>query len=195
MVFDSADALDDSGDESYLNLKFFLPDAPTVDVIITTRHIRVAEMTTLTAVEVEEIETTEAVELFQKCTKLQSPRPDVNGGEVLQIVAELRKARAGDYAGGILCGGDTTVEAGHPLVSTGVSRMTATQWGSDIEVLNLVPFEVATYDDDLSFPTSGDVGLPQSSSPRNKIVAAGMSPSSMRLTEGSRDNGIGRLDR
>jgi hypothetical protein len=34
------------------NLEFFLPDAPTVDVIITTRYVRAAEMTTLVAVEV-----------------------------------------------------------------------------------------------------------------------------------------------
>jgi hypothetical protein len=33
-----------------------LPDAPTVDVIITTRHVRAAEMATLqAAVEVEEM--------------------------------------------------------------------------------------------------------------------------------------------
>ena len=69
-------------------------------------------MTTLAAVEVEEIEAAEAVE---KCTKLQSPEPDVG------------EAHAGDYAGGILCGGDTTVEARYPLISTGVSRMTETQ--------------------------------------------------------------------
>jgi hypothetical protein len=70
------------------------------------------------------------VELFQKCAKLQSPGPDVNG-EVLQIEVELGEARAGDYAGGILCGGDTTVEVGHPLISTGVSRMTETITGHE----------------------------------------------------------------
>jgi len=116
VVFDSADALDDSSNESYLDLEFSLPDAPTVDVIVTTRHVRAAEMTTLVAVEVEEMEAAEAVELFQKCTKLQSPEPDVG------------EAHAGDYAGGILCGGDTTVEARHPHISIGVSRMAETQW-------------------------------------------------------------------
>src|SRR5436305_12598283 len=50
VVFDSADALDDGDDESYLNLEFLLPGALTVDVIITTRHVRSAEMTTLVAV-------------------------------------------------------------------------------------------------------------------------------------------------
>ena len=77
----SADALDDGGDESYLNLEVFLPDAPTVDVIITTRHVRAAEittLTTLTTVEIEEIEITETMELSQKFAKLQPSGPDVN---------------------------------------------------------------------------------------------------------------------
>jgi hypothetical protein len=47
-------------------------------------------MTTLAAVEVGDMETTEAAELFQKCTKLQSPGSDVNK-EVLQIISELGK--------------------------------------------------------------------------------------------------------
>jgi hypothetical protein len=75
---DSADTIDDNGggddDESYLNLRFFLPDAPTVDVVITTRHAGVAEMTTLAAVKVSEMKTTEAEELFQKCAKLAVSR-------------------------------------------------------------------------------------------------------------------------
>jgi hypothetical protein len=75
VVLDSADTIDDNGgggdDESYLNLRFFLPDAPTVDVIITTRHAGVAEMTT---VKVSEMKTTEAEELFQKCAKLAVSR-------------------------------------------------------------------------------------------------------------------------
>jgi hypothetical protein len=47
-------------DESYLNPPFFLLDAPTVDIIITTRHAGVA---------VGEMQTTEAAELFRKSTK------------------------------------------------------------------------------------------------------------------------------
>lgn len=43
-------------------------------------------MTTLTAVEVGEMEATEPAELFQKCAKLQSPGPDVNK-EVVQIIS------------------------------------------------------------------------------------------------------------
>ena len=47
-------------------------------------------MMTLAVVEVGEMETIEATELFWKCAKLQSPRPDVNT-EVLLIVTELGK--------------------------------------------------------------------------------------------------------
>ena len=88
VVLDSADALDDD-DESYINLELFLPDAPTVDIIVTTRHARAAEITTLAVVKVGEMEAAEAAELFQKCAKLQS-RPDMET-EVLQIVEELGK--------------------------------------------------------------------------------------------------------
>jgi hypothetical protein len=44
VVLDSADGIDSGDDESYLNLEIFLPDAPAVDVIITTRYARAAEM-------------------------------------------------------------------------------------------------------------------------------------------------------
>jgi tetratricopeptide (TPR) repeat protein len=88
LVLDSADAIDDSDDESCINLAFFMPDAPTVDIIVTTRYAGAAEMATLTPVEVGEMAPTEAAELFQKCAKLKSPRPGVET-EVLQIVEEL----------------------------------------------------------------------------------------------------------
>jgi hypothetical protein len=78
VVLDGADSIDDSDDESYVNLDFFLP-------------ARAAEITTLGAVEVGEMEAAEAVELFQKCAKLQQVlQPDLHT-EVLQIVAELGK--------------------------------------------------------------------------------------------------------
>jgi hypothetical protein len=70
--------IDDGDDESYINLEFFLPDAPTADVIITTRLAWAAEMMTLGAVEVGEVETMEAAELFQKCAKLKSPGPGMD---------------------------------------------------------------------------------------------------------------------
>ena len=62
-------------------------------------------MTTLAAVEVGEMDTTEAAELFQKYETLQSLSPDMNT-EVLQIVAELGKfalaiTLAGSYVAAI----------------------------------------------------------------------------------------------
>ena len=89
LVLDSADAIDDDDDnESYIDLEFYLPDAPTVDVIITTRYTGAAEIATLAPVEVGEMETTESAELFRKCAKLKSLQSWVDA-EVLQIVAEL----------------------------------------------------------------------------------------------------------
>jgi hypothetical protein len=96
VVLASANAIDNGDDESYLNLEFFLPGASTVDIIITTRYARVGE-----------IEATEVVELFQKCARLQFPRPDLDT-EVLQIVA----ACTGDDVGGIACRRDPTAKVG-----------------------------------------------------------------------------------
>ena len=98
------DAIDNGNDESHLNLEFFLPDAPMVDVAITTRHALVVQMTTLDAIGVRKMEATEAVELFRKCAKLQSPGVDMKM-EILQMVTELGKLAlaitpAGSYVGG-----------------------------------------------------------------------------------------------
>jgi hypothetical protein len=46
MVLDSTDVIDDSDNESHINLAFFMLDTPTVDVIITTRYAEAGEMTT-----------------------------------------------------------------------------------------------------------------------------------------------------
>jgi hypothetical protein len=85
-----AAAIDNGDDESYLNLEFFLPDAPMVDVVIVTRYTRAAEMTTLDAIEARKMETTEAAKLFRKCAKLQSPGVDMKM-EIVQIAMELWK--------------------------------------------------------------------------------------------------------
>jgi hypothetical protein len=34
---DNADAIDESNDASYIDINYFLPDAPSVDIVITTR--------------------------------------------------------------------------------------------------------------------------------------------------------------
>jgi hypothetical protein len=49
VIFDSADTIDDADKASYIDLKYFIPDAPSVDVIITTRSSRAQEMTSLKA--------------------------------------------------------------------------------------------------------------------------------------------------
>jgi hypothetical protein len=125
-----ADAIDNGDDESYLNLDFFLPDAPTVDVAITTRYARAAEMTTLDGIEVREMETAEAVELFRKCAKLQSPGVDMKNGNTPDRNG-IREARAGDHAGGTLCCGGATGKVGHPLISAGVSLTMDTGTGHE----------------------------------------------------------------
>jgi hypothetical protein len=90
VVFDSADAIDESDDASYIDLNYFLPDAPSVDIIITTRSARAREMTELEAVEVGEMEKPEAVDLFYRCSQLQSTKPGV-AEEVSTITEELGK--------------------------------------------------------------------------------------------------------
>jgi tetratricopeptide (TPR) repeat protein len=90
VVFDSADAIDESDDTSYIDLNYFLPDAPSVDIIITTRSARAREMTELEAVEVGEMEKSEAADLFYRCSQLQSTKPGV-AEEVSTITEELGK--------------------------------------------------------------------------------------------------------
>jgi hypothetical protein len=101
-----------------------------MDVVITTRYARAAEMTTLDGIEVREMETTEAVKLFRKCAKLQSPGVDMKNGNTPDRDG-IREARAGGHAGGILCCGDTTVKVGRPLISAGVSLTTDTGTGHE----------------------------------------------------------------
>jgi hypothetical protein len=45
-----ADSIDESEDALYIDLNYFLPDAPSVDIIITTRSARARETTELEAV-------------------------------------------------------------------------------------------------------------------------------------------------
>jgi hypothetical protein len=86
-VFDSADEIDDR-DKFYVDLRHFLPDAPSVHVVITTRSGVAKEMTRLEAVEVKGMEPAEATELFIRCAKLKSPSPEVKR-EAASIVEEL----------------------------------------------------------------------------------------------------------
>ena len=87
VVFDSADAIGDEEDKSYIDLRHFLPDAPSVNVIITTRSAIATEMTELEEVNVAEMEPSEAAELFIRCAKLKTNSQA--GIEVEIIVKEL----------------------------------------------------------------------------------------------------------
>lgn len=88
VVLDSADIIDDNGDRSYIDLQYFMPDAHGVHIIITSRSSTAREMTTLEAVEVADMESSEAAELFQRCAKIQDLGPDVEM-EVGRIIKEL----------------------------------------------------------------------------------------------------------
>ncbi len=88
VILDSADTIDDDQQKSYIDLDYFIPDAPGVHVIITSRSSTAKEITTLDAVEVAEMEPSEARELFRGYAKLTEEGLDVIR-EVDEIVREL----------------------------------------------------------------------------------------------------------
>lgn len=69
VILDSADTIDDDQQKSYIDLDYFIPNAPGVHIIITSRSLIAKEMTTLDAVEVADMEPPEAIELFQRYAK------------------------------------------------------------------------------------------------------------------------------
>jgi len=73
---------------SYIDLGYFMPDAPGLHVIITSRSSTAKEITTLDVVEVGEMEPSEATELFQRYAKITKAGPDVMR-EIGEIVKEL----------------------------------------------------------------------------------------------------------
>lgn len=88
VILDSADTIDDDQGRSYIDLGYLMPDAPGVHIIITSRSSTAKEMTMLEAVEVADMESSEAAELFQRCAKIQEKGQDVEV-EVGRIVKEL----------------------------------------------------------------------------------------------------------
>ena len=88
IVLDSADSIDDDRDRSYIDLRYFMPDAPRVSIIITSRSFTAQEMTMGEAVEVADMELSEGIEPFQPCAKIQNPERDLKA-EVDRIVKEL----------------------------------------------------------------------------------------------------------
>ncbi|PVH90208.1 hypothetical protein DM02DRAFT_636994, partial [Periconia macrospinosa] len=88
MVFDGADAIDDSKANDFVDIKHFIPDVASLRVIVTSRSSAAADMTRLEGVQVGEMEGAQAVELFYRYTRL--PRDDVEiHDEVKKIVKEL----------------------------------------------------------------------------------------------------------
>ena len=79
LILDSADTIEDDQQKSYIDLGYFIPDAPGV-------HVK--EMTTLEAVKVADMKPPEAVELFQRYAKIREKGQDI-ATEVAQIVKEL----------------------------------------------------------------------------------------------------------
>ena len=61
MVLDNADTIDNDRDKTYIDLRYFMPDAPRVHVIITPRSLTAKEITMLDAVEVADIEPLEPI--------------------------------------------------------------------------------------------------------------------------------------
>ena len=88
VVLDSADTIDNDRDKSYIDLEYFLPDAPGVHIVITSRSSTAKGITTLDAVEVAEMEPSEATELFQRYAKIKDKGQDI-ATEAARIVKEL----------------------------------------------------------------------------------------------------------
>lgn len=65
-LFDSADHVEHTHDPLYVNLQYFLPDDPSVDVTVTTRNANVRKMGPLDGVEVAEMTAKEEMTLFLK---------------------------------------------------------------------------------------------------------------------------------
>ena len=88
VVLDSADTIDNEQDQAYIDLAYFLPDAPGVHVIITSRSSTAQGMTGLEGVTVEEMEPLEAIELFQRVAKMTEAGPEAPG-EMGRMMEEL----------------------------------------------------------------------------------------------------------
>jgi hypothetical protein len=63
-ILDSADNVGDAGATDHIDLERYIPDAPCVDVIVTTRSQSVQHMTSLPAVQVTSLDRVEARNLF-----------------------------------------------------------------------------------------------------------------------------------
>lgn len=74
-VIDSADVINDPNNPAYVDLLRYLPDDPSVHVLVTTRDRSAQEITDLSVVEVQEMTSKEAATLFQKQAKILNAIP------------------------------------------------------------------------------------------------------------------------
>ena len=88
LVVDSADCIDNEEDPSYIDLSYFLPDAPKADIVITTRSSKAQALSSLEAVEVGQLAESEAIELFNFYAKLHVEDIEIKE-EIIKIVQEL----------------------------------------------------------------------------------------------------------
>ena len=100
-VFDSADNVDHEREPSYINLRYFLPDDPSVQVVVTTRNANVRKMGQLEGVEVGEMKKKEATALFLKQAKMVvvSREQEEEVGKIVEELGHLALAvmLAGSY--------------------------------------------------------------------------------------------------
>ncbi|KAJ6436748.1 alpha/beta-hydrolase [Purpureocillium lavendulum] len=88
MVFDGADSVDDEQSSRYIDIQRFLPNAPKLHVIITSRSSSAMDMSPLRGVTVGRMEPQQAVELFLRNSRLSRTNPTVET-DIMAIVTEL----------------------------------------------------------------------------------------------------------
>jgi tetratricopeptide (TPR) repeat protein len=71
-ILDSADSIDDQGSPEYIDLRKYIVDAPSADVVITTRVQSAKDMTDLDAVQVVELAPDQSREIFIRCLGLEN---------------------------------------------------------------------------------------------------------------------------
>ena len=65
MILDIMNIINNNRDKTNLDLRYFMPDASEVYIIIISRSLTAKEITTLDAVEIEDMKLPETIELFQ----------------------------------------------------------------------------------------------------------------------------------
>jgi tetratricopeptide (TPR) repeat protein len=87
-VLDSADSIESTDSDGYIDLQSYIVDAASADVVITTRVQSAKDMTELEAVQVAELTPDEARDIFIRRMNLQSPDVETKR-EIDAVTAEL----------------------------------------------------------------------------------------------------------